>query len=103
MDESTRRVLDDLKAYEEWFLATPAPGPDPAALRQLQALLFRVQTSDAYLLEKKRKLLRDAGCWFSHRKWQQYPGGHASLKALVLGGLHSVREVVETIARRAAP
>jgi hypothetical protein len=85
MDESLRLVLADLSKFSTALLHT-GPGPDPERLQALRALLFRVTTSNAYLVDKKR----NAECWYSTRRWATYTGGPDALKAAIHGGLQSV-------------
>ncbi len=100
MDEAARRVLDDLKAFEASFLSLAYPGRDEEMIRQLKKILFRVSSSDSYLVEKKGKLERAADVWFSPRKWEQYPGGVSALRAVILGGINSVYREFEVLSGR---
>jgi hypothetical protein len=99
MDESTRRVLEDLKEFEAAFLRAKDPGPDDAMLRQLKEILFRVSSIDSYLIEKKGKLQRNAEMWFSPRRWEKHPGGSSGLRVVVIGGIKSVINQLEFLDR----
>jgi hypothetical protein len=89
MDEHTRLVLEDLSTFSTALLHT-GPGPDPERLQALKAILFRVTTSNGYLIDKKRRLQQDAERWYSHRQWVKHPGGPNALKAAIHGGIQSV-------------
>ncbi len=99
MDEPTRQLIDDLKAYEAAFLQHTVPGPNDEMLQRLRKLLFRVNMPDSYLSEKKGKLERAAATWFSPRKWMTHPGGQSVLRVDVLGNIKAVIQQIEFLTR----
>jgi hypothetical protein len=98
MHERIHHALSRLKEIESAF-STMRPGPDLAAKQRLEALLFRVQFSDAYVNEKRGKLGNALAVFFSARKWQSYAGGENGVRMEVGRNIRSLVEHLEHLAK----